>query len=176
MKRYYAGVGSRETPPHVLELMENIAKELEKNNFYASTGCASGADSAFRVGCSKPRVYTCRGPEHGIDPSHYDNYWMTEHIIKELLGESRYNNMSSFAKLAHRRNCYQVLGDDLSTPVEFTLLYAKPNKSGDVVLGGTVTAFKLSKCFDIPIFNFYHKDTESEFQRHLDVMALLGEI
>ena len=176
MKRYYGGVGSRETPESVLNKFITIASSLEVNNFYASTGCADGADKAFRIGCSEPRIYTCRGSEHGIDPQHYSNYFKTEYIVKELLGVTRYNNMSTFAKLAHRRNCYQILGDDLTTPVEFTLLYAKPNKSGDGVLGGTVTAYKLSKALGIPTFNFFYENAESQFQQYLDVMAILGEL
>ena len=49
---YYAGVGSRETPLHICELMTQIAKKLSSLGWVCRSGGAEGADLAFmRGGC-----------------------------------------------------------------------------------------------------------------------------
>lgn len=48
--RYYAGIGSRETPPYVQKLMTEIAAVLEQRNFVLRSGGANGADKAFENG------------------------------------------------------------------------------------------------------------------------------
>ena len=50
-KRYYAGIGSRETPPEVLELMSRLAARLAARGYVLRSGAADGADSAFEQGC-----------------------------------------------------------------------------------------------------------------------------
>ena len=53
MNKYYTGVGSRETPKDVLDLMEKIAYKLSKKGWILRSGGAEGADSAFFQGCEK---------------------------------------------------------------------------------------------------------------------------
>ena len=50
MTFYYTGVGGRETPPHVLNLMTRIAQGLAKVGGILRSGGARGADSAFEAG------------------------------------------------------------------------------------------------------------------------------
>jgi hypothetical protein len=46
----YAGIGSRQTPPHVLSLMEALAARLAADGWVLRTGLSPGADQAFYRG------------------------------------------------------------------------------------------------------------------------------
>ena len=47
---YYAGIGSRETPPDILREMEGTAHTLNGMRYVLRSGGARGADSAFQNG------------------------------------------------------------------------------------------------------------------------------
>ena len=53
---YYAGVGSRETPLHICELMTQIAKKLSSLGWVCRSGGAEGADLAFMRGLQDLRT------------------------------------------------------------------------------------------------------------------------
>jgi predicted Rossmann fold nucleotide-binding protein DprA/Smf involved in DNA uptake len=42
--KFYAGIGSRETPPDILEWMTSLAANLETMNYVLRSGGAQGAD------------------------------------------------------------------------------------------------------------------------------------
>ena len=48
--KYYAGIGSRETPNDICLYMTTIAKKLAKLGYTCNSGGADGADSAFERG------------------------------------------------------------------------------------------------------------------------------
>ena len=50
MAQYYTGIGSRETPSHISELMTKIAIYLDSLGFTLRSGDASGADTTFSIG------------------------------------------------------------------------------------------------------------------------------
>ena len=49
----YAGIGSRQTPPEMLEAMTELARELERSGWHLHSGGADGADTAFENGTTK---------------------------------------------------------------------------------------------------------------------------
>ena len=51
MSKIYTGIGSRNTPKEVLELMKTIGKYLGCLGYELRSGGADGADSAFESGC-----------------------------------------------------------------------------------------------------------------------------
>ena len=53
MTIYYSGIGSRETPPDVLGIMEDAAFRLARIGFVLRSGKAGGADAAFQIGVQK---------------------------------------------------------------------------------------------------------------------------
>lgn len=53
---YYAGIGSQTTPAEIRELMTQIARRLEAENWTLRSGAAEGADSAFAEGVIKQAV------------------------------------------------------------------------------------------------------------------------
>lgn len=53
MRAYYSGIGSRETPPEVIGIMEDAGFRLARCGFTLRSGKAGGADEAFQVGMQK---------------------------------------------------------------------------------------------------------------------------
>ena len=53
----YTGIGSRETPSHILQLMTSLARAFSDAGYYLRSGGAHGADSAFEEGASKSIIY-----------------------------------------------------------------------------------------------------------------------
>ena len=53
---HYAGIGSRETPPQVLEQMRKIGTFLAERHYVLRSGGAKGADTAFELGCDNARL------------------------------------------------------------------------------------------------------------------------
>ncbi|NYZ25158.1 hypothetical protein HND93_36125, partial [Azospirillum sp. ROY-1-1-2] len=50
---HYAGIGSRETPPAVLEVMAAVGERLAQLGWVLRSGGAVGADQAFERGCDR---------------------------------------------------------------------------------------------------------------------------
>lgn len=48
--KFYTGIGSRETPPEILEQMQAVAYRLAHQGFTLRSGRAKGADAAFQRG------------------------------------------------------------------------------------------------------------------------------
>lgn len=149
----YAGIGSRETPPDILEEFENIAEFLARNDFVLRSGHAPGADQAFERGCDrvkgKKEIFLpwykfegsdsklCNVSQEAFDlASKFHPRWS---IIE-----------SNGAKKLLARDGYQVVGEDLKTYSDFIVCYTK-NGSG---YGGTGQALRIAKSFNIPIFDF----------------------
>ena len=71
--------------------------------------------------------------------------------------------LSKAGKLLMSRNCYQVLGEDLKTPVEFIVCYTSDGKAS----GGTGQALRIAKDLNIPVFNLHDKNAEQKLRTHL---------
>jgi hypothetical protein len=52
-QRSYAGIGSRQTPDHVLAAITAVAKVLAERGYILRSGGAEGADTAFEKGAGK---------------------------------------------------------------------------------------------------------------------------
>lgn len=146
--KLYTGIGSRETPAQVLNLMTFWAVQLNTAGYALRSGAARGADEAFEKGAgnakeiylpwlsfnnhSSGQVYTDAAYEMA---SHYHPAWQTCNYA---------------ARKLHARNCHQILGLDLETPSEFVLCYTKAGKR----TGGTGQALRIASDYGIPIFDF----------------------
>lgn len=174
--KYYTGVGSRETPQHILKFIEEVAYWLAGRGYTGRSGSAAGADSAFEQGFSNYeeingmsnkatfeaylpwRDFSGKlgGSIHIVTPE-LPNYNEAFNIASTI--HPAWNRLSRGAKALHTRNVYQVLGLDLNTPSNVLFCYAQPtkNKQGVTtsVKGGTNTAVQLAMKHNIPIYNFY---------------------
>lgn len=150
--RYYAGVGSRETPEDIQDLMSRAATYLASRGWVLRSGGAKGADSAFQSG-----VF------YVFDEAFYEHLEIFEPYAKlpewtkpvvELLHPAP-EKLGDFAWRAHRRNALIVLGLYGNNPVEFALCWTKDGKAS----GGTGMAIRMAKYFDIPVYNLHNPNT-----------------
>ena len=79
----------------------------------------------------------------------------TERIASEV--HPAWDRCNEWARGMHSRNCHQILGYDLQSPVDAVICWT-PNGA---VVGGTRTALKLAMKAGIPIFNLGVSDKKS---------------
>lgn len=150
--KYYAGIGSRETPRYVNDIFENnISRSLVKQGYTLRSGAAPGADSAFERGCdslkgNKEIWLPWRGFEN--NESNLIVHKMEAFELAEIYHD-RWDTLTQGARKLMARNVHQVLGEDLNTPVKFVVCYTKGGSGS----GGTGQALRLSKARNIPIFD-----------------------
>jgi hypothetical protein len=174
--KYYAGIGSRETPKEVCLYMTAIAKRLASLGYTCNSGGADGADSAFERGAVVNRqiflpwdgfnkrtvanMIKLHGEGSYLVPPFNPDLVRKYHPKPDALSDAGWKFMS--------RNSYQVLGKDLDTPVEFVLCWTKDGKAS----GGTGQALRIAKDRRIPIFNFYNG--YKEFANYMIMDKLLS--
>lgn len=169
-KYFYTGIGSRDTPENITDIMSDIAVYLSKFGWILRSGRAEGADWAFQRGAEfhaksigapqNPRteIYVPNkrfnlgfGRLNEIDPKDLNNYADAEDMCSTL--HPVFDKLRGFARDAHVRNVYQVVGKDLDNPSKFLVCWA-PIKDGRAT-GGTATAVKLATKLNIDVYNFY---------------------
>lgn len=157
--KYYAGVGSRETPELYLEAIRKTAGILGGMGFILRSGAADGADKAFEQGADD---YSHRKeiwiPWRGFKSySGLANYPTADHYDMAKTVHPAWEYLSEVAKALHARNTGQILGKDLMTPVEFVLCWTKDQAQTHTEVsrstGGTGTAIKLASLNAIPVIN-----------------------
>lgn len=148
--KYYAGIGSRQTPAFVCGYFTELAKLLQSRDYVLRSGAALGADSAFENGVSDPTMKEIILPWREFN-GHESQILPNEQCF--LLAQEIHHNWKSLtrgAKSLHARNIKQILGDSLDSPVDFVLCWTDGGKT----VGGTATAIRLAELLNIPVFNF----------------------
>lgn len=174
--KYYAGIGSRETPREVCMHMTAIAERLASLGYTCNSGGAGGADSAFEKGAVVNRQIFL--PWDGFNGRNVDNLtklhgkgsYLVPPFNEEMVRKyhPKPGALSGAGWKFMSRNSYQVLGKDLKTPVEFVLCWTK----GGELNGGTAQALRIAIDHRIPIFNFYHG--YKEFAEYMNRSLILG--
>ena len=82
----------------------------------------------------------------------------TERIASEV--HPAWDRCNEWARGMHSRNCHQILGYDLQSPVDAVICWTPNGKTQ----GGTATAIRIAMKYDIPVFNLGTKDKESVLQ------------
>lgn len=168
---YYTGIGSRETPDHIKQIMIELARTLARRGMVLRSGGAPGADDAFEQGApnDRQRIYIpwngfqdrVHGSDGALDPS---KAFSRELYAKATDIASRHHpgwhNMKPAVKKLMTRNVFQLLGDDLETPSRFVWCWApqpkfdKQDKLIDVS-GGTGLAVRLAATYGVPAYNMF---------------------
>ncbi|MGH8156598.1 MAG: hypothetical protein ACREPQ_00630 [Rhodanobacter sp.] len=173
--RWYAGIGSRETPEDMLTLMSDVAEQLAMAGWGLRSGGARGADSAFEEGAI--RVDGAREifvPEAGyggrsdaIDASALPQATEAEHMASQL--HPAWDRLAPMVRRLMTRNVHQVLGPNLDDPVRFVLCWAKGSRlrAGHVVdvVGGTGLAVRLAAVRNIEVFNLHEPEHLARIER-----------
>ena len=79
----------------------------------------------------------------------------TERIASEV--HPAWDRCNEWARGMHSRNCHQILGYDLQSPVDAVICWTPDGK----IQGGTATAIRISMKYDIPVFNLGVLDKKS---------------
>lgn len=169
--KFYAGIGSRDTPPNVLVAMTIIAQRLEKLGYILRSGAAEGADSAFEEGADSKEIYL---PWKGFNNNPSGLYGVCRDAL--LMAEKfhpAWGRLSQGAQKLQARNCYQIQGGDLQTPSEFVVCWTPDGceKSSDRTsrTGGTGQAIAIADSYGIPVFNLQRSDAVSRLKSFLGV-------
>lgn len=172
MTEYFTGVGSRDVPDEIFNIMRDAGAYFCNKGYVLRSGAAEGSDSAFEFGCNKVKgkkeIYL---PWKGFNDS--DSHLFPENIDKwyeamEIASKfhPHWDKMKQGAKKLHCRNCFQCLGKSLDNPSKFVLYYAKIDEYGNVK-GGTAMAVKLAENYSIPNYNLYNEDIKKKFIRKI---------
>lgn len=168
----YAGIGSRETPPEILQQMEEFAF-LAAKYLVLRSGGAGGADTAFETGCKN-----AGGPAQIFLPwKNFNGNTSPLHTPLDKAHEiaasihPNYRYMRHGAKLLIARNMHQILGEYLDDPVDFVVCWTKDgcqsHETYTSKTGGTGSAIAVASKAGIPIFNLQRKDRLIDVHEHL---------
>ena len=159
--KFYTGIGSRETPDDVLELMELLGEKLAREGWTLRSGGATGADSAFEKGAMRgmdaellepwPEIFlpwpNFNGRPDGPDwpapsPEAYE-------IAARF--HPAWDRMSRGGQSLHARNVHQVLGWRVDKPVlsKFVVCWTPRARGG----GGTGQAIRVAKHYRVPVID-----------------------
>jgi hypothetical protein len=170
-KRAYAGIGSRATPAHVLEVIEATASRFARAGWTVRTGMSPGADQAFYRGAARAHGRMelflpwpafeaharCRreGPEVFVlsEPTE-DAYALAARF------HPTWSTLSPAARRLRARDCHQVLGRDLTSPALLVVCWT-PDGSLDGKgrrAGGTGQALRIARDHEIAVLNLARPD------------------
>jgi len=158
----FAGIGSRQTPPDVLQYMKEVAKRLAKRGFLLRSGAADGADAAFELGCDQVNgAKEIWLPWHGFN-DHVDTgfYPTREHEAIAASLHPVWGRLGPGPKKLHARNIGQVLGMTLDVPVSFVACWTpdgcESHQTRGRDTGGTGMAISIASTRGIPVFNLFN--------------------
>jgi hypothetical protein len=137
---YYAGIGSRKTPPHIQNIMTHIGSYLFSEGWTLRSGAADGADAAFERGVDNidpsmnPRkeIYLpWAGFNHSTSQLHPGNIPFTDQEKAFTASmHPAWDRCSASARLLHTRNVRQILGCEALhgatvTPIKFVVCWTE---------------------------------------------------
>lgn len=160
----YAGIGSRQTPHHILDLMSDFAHAFAGEAVLRSGG-ADGADSAFEfgavLGSGRTEIYL---PWNGFN-GRLNNAFMQEPTDAAMELAAGYHPGWSFLKQGAKkliaRNGHQVLGPNLDDPVSIIVCWTSNGSltGKESGTGGTGQALRIAADYpEIEVFNLKQPD------------------
>lgn len=171
--RYYAGIGSRETPKEIQAEMTKLGHMLEACGFTLRSGNAEGADQAFALGVEKnaqiwlPRENFQKEFRLKVKPQH-DYRVLSDYDIEAITSVESFHpaphNLSKSGCLFMARNYRQVIG--LNEPNSEFIVCWTP---GGLLTGGTAQAMRIAKNHKIKVLNMFEFDTSSKVIDYLTI-------
>ncbi len=163
MKKFYAGIGSRQTPTSLKPLIKHIVEHLNSKNYTLRSGGAEGADTFFEEYANDNEIYLPWKNFNSNSSPLYDISSLALHTAKQF--HPRWSALSPAAQKLMARNCYQVLGYDLKTPVEFVICWT----SDGLASGGTGQAIRVAEHHSIPVVNLKNSKHVVSLFKHLGI-------
>lgn len=165
----YAGIGSRDTPPHILKEMMYLAELLANKGYTLRSGGAIGADQAFENGYY--RWFDNERNKVGSGNAECDIYLSTkdkkviDFALKYHPNPVALSKKGDYVVGLMGRNAQIILGDKLDLPVDFVVCYTKDGKQS----GGTGHAMKIAEYYNIPVYNLYFDEDVDELIKFLGI-------
>ena len=169
---FYAGIGSRETPGEVLDLMHALAVYLRADGWVLRSGGAEGADVAFEQGASQAKRIYLPWPEFNGSCSDLERpeAWTFEVAAKH---HPAWERLSQGGQKLQARNVHQVLGHrghhpnvprhSEPDPSRFVICWTKDGKAS----GGTGQAIRIAEAYGIEVRNLHNPETREASERWL---------
>lgn len=173
----YAGIGSRETPPKILDLMECIASRFARFGWTLRSGRAPGADQAFERG-----AWNASGTAQIFVP--WEKFELESELFQPIIPAGRnldaaieiakqfhpaWDKLTQGAQKLMARNSMQILGPELDAPVSAVVCWT-PKASGS---GGTGQAIRIAKAHGIVVYDLGDDMTFSQFNRDIQRNPML---
>lgn len=177
----YAGIGSRRTPPHILELMTECGRLLAAGGWTLRSGGADGADTAFANG-----AYECAPKVEIYLP--WGRY--NEHRVARLYSPTAaaytlsgrhhpaWDRLSPEERTLHARNAHIILGPNLDDPVRMVVCWTPDgslNGRGPKS-GGTGQALRIavSEAPRAEVFNLAREDHRTRVWKFIGSPPMQG--
>jgi len=164
--KYYAGIGSRQTPKSLIPTIDKIVLKLNELGYTLRSGAADGADKFFEDKADKTEIFLPWEGYNGHTSQLFNDTKEGWQLAEKY--HPNWNALSDGAKKMMVRNGYQVLGFDLNTPVDFIVCWTRDGKAS----GGTGQALRIAKDKGITIFNLYYENAYKELYKHLNPFTL----
>lgn len=182
VKKYYSGIGSRHTPPEIMETMKQIASRLEDMGYILRSGGATGADSAFESGIKDHANMQVFLPFDGFN----DKYSAVGYISKysEINVDNAHNSVIHFHPVGKAlkgksykfmaRNFFQVCGLEGENNSEFIICWTPDGATTKTTrnTGGTGQAIRIANFLEIPVYNL--KNIHSNIDHFLGKITKLN--
>ena len=168
---YFTGVGSRETPEHILNIMRHIGAYLATQGWVLRSGAADGADASFEEGAlhveGATEIYLpWKGFNHHKSELHPGNYpFSTKEKQFTAKFHPAWNKCSPSARLLHQRNTRIMIGleavhGEMVQASKFVVCWTP----GGHLKGGTAQALRIATALNIPIINLGSATTAQELE------------
>lgn len=155
---FYSGVGARDTPQDVMDLMTRLARRQAALGRILRSGRASrGADLAWEAGAGNRKQifkaeqkqrqgdYPTLEKAYFIASQHHDYWSYMPHVYRELFA----------------RNVHIVLGPDLDNPSDHLICWTEDGvfqaKDRTKKTGGTGHTIAVACAYGVPVFNLNNK-------------------
>jgi len=143
-KPAYAGIGSRQTPPQVLRVMDAMGYHLAPR-WDLRTGGAQGADMAFEAGAQRAGGWIWTWTADDVCPVR--DAWAWERA--EAVAPRPLETMAPHVQRLLARNMLVLFGDDGLSPVEWVCCWTP----GAACVGGTGHVIRAAGEAGIRVYN-----------------------
>ena len=163
----YAGIGSEETPKHILTIMHHIGAYLCSEGWILRSGGASGADKTFEKGVNdqtvegdspdlRKEIYLpwkgFNNSQSTLNPSIIPFSQEEQNFTAKF--HPAWDKCSPSAKLLHQRNTRQIIGhESVSGPNVALSKFVVCWTDRGLLKGGTAQALRIAQALDVPIIN-----------------------
>ena len=171
-QKFYAGIGSRETPEHILKIMRYLGAHLYEAGWTLRSGGAKGADQEFEKGhdmardhaqgLSQKEIYLpWRGYQNNLSMLHpgAEPFRQWEIDFAEQ-NHPAWHNCAPSARKMHSRTGRILLGLN-HDPAKLVICWTK----NGVTTGGTGHTIRMAKYLKIPVFNLGTAPNSAELER-----------